>query len=164
MCSIFIFYCSCQDLPLRTSGLTHGDMAFLFYLSSLLGSLLLTIARPTSARLREPTSLVPSPHIKVLFPREFSKPTIIPFCDGEVREKTWIYSIIFAHWTWSLIRITLSKISPLMHSKLFCAKVVISYSFDVSHTFMSFKSFHTRVPGVGLATANKDLPAPKRSS
>ena len=39
----------------------------------------LTIARPTSARLSDPTSLVPSPHMRVMCPSLFNKLTIIPF-------------------------------------------------------------------------------------
>jgi hypothetical protein len=37
----------------------------------LLGGVLLTIASPTSALFRDPTSLVPSPHIRVILPSLF---------------------------------------------------------------------------------------------
>lgn len=54
-------------------------MTFFFALISFDGGGLFTIANPTSALFKEPTSFVPSPVIMVVFPSLFNLATIAVF-------------------------------------------------------------------------------------
>ena len=157
----YFMYSCCWDgvIPIIFFLSGHIDKLLRSFFCSLVGSGLLTIASPTSARFKEPTSFVPSPHINVKWPSWLSMPTIIPFWAGEVLEKISICRIVGA--ASSFNSMTVSSTSPLMQSMCCRESLKTSCCEFVVAIFLSSISFQMMRPSRLASDAKADGPLPK---